>query len=267
MVAAVAIWALFGGAAFVGATHTEPSALTLVEADKECQAEGFDFGWKIDEIDDLHPGPYTFSNEDGTVTGSITFTGDDPDGQPTGYTDLVVAPPYDGIIVKQPQEGGGISHITFCYNIPEETATPTPTPTPVVTPTPTPVVTPTPTPVVTPTPTPVVTPTPTPTGTEVVATPTPTPVVTPTPTPVVTPTPTPVVTPTPTPSETAGPATPTPSETVAGATPTPVITPPATSTETPASTPTQSGLLLVLLLLGMGTTGLLVFSPKRLRSR
>jgi hypothetical protein len=46
-----------------------------------------------------------------------------------------------------------------------------------------------------------------------------------------------------------------------------VITPPSTSTETPVGGPTQSGLLLVLLLLGMGTTGLLVFSPRRFRSR
>jgi hypothetical protein len=231
MVAAVAIWALFGGAAFVGATHTTPLPLTLVEADKECQdafGPGYT-GWKIDEIDDLHAGPYTFSNADGSVTGSITFTGGDG-GQPTGYTNLVISPAPDEIIVKQPQERGGISHITFCY------APVTATTTPTVPPTTTPTVPPTTTPTVPPT----VSPTPTPSETVGPATPTPTPVVTAT-----------------------------PSETVAGATPTPTsaVTPPSTSTETPVGGPTQSGLLLVLVLLGVGTTGLLVFSPRRFRNR
>jgi cell division septation protein DedD len=90
---------------------------------------------------------------------------------------------------------------------------------------------------------------------------------TPTPTAVATATPTPVVTPTPTPTETVGGATPTPTETVAGATPTPAVTPPATSTETPSNGSTGSALLIALVLLGLGTTFVLVLSPSRSRIR
>jgi hypothetical protein len=299
LVAAVALWALSAGATLVGASHGDltviednPNATcaSLVEGETgeftlDANDPGFGTDGPFGDASFTVTIDFTAYNEDGEVT-AFSFTGADPDvvavyvkagrggnlyeyDPPTDADDGLVAP-----------DGKGISHISFCYLIPPPpTPSPTPTPTPVVTPTPTPVVTPTPTPVVTPTPTPVVTPTPTPTGTEVVSTPTPTAVVTPTPTPVVTPTPTPVVTPTPTPSETVGgetptptpvvTPTPTPSETVGGATPTatPATTPPATSTETPAGNPTQSGLLLVLLLLGMGTTGLLIFSPRRFGSR
>jgi hypothetical protein len=146
----------------------------------------------------------------------------------------------DGTLLTADTTGGCVKSDNF--KVKGETA---PTPTPVV---------PTPTPVV-PTPTPVV---PTPTPTETIGGATPTPTI--------------PVAPTPTPSEIVGGATPTPpapapSETVAGATPTPGTTPPQTSTETPMNGSTGSGLLLVLLLLGLGTTGILLFSPARIHIR
>jgi hypothetical protein len=295
MVAAVAVWALFGGAAFVGATHVtpteregNPTCAQLVQTDGEFRLDAKDFagdgtyGDGVFSVDLT----FTYNEEVPPEVVSFDFTDADPDviavfvkGGDTGYL-YQYAPPADadtGLVAPPGPQGqaAGISHISFCYLIPVPTETPTvpPTETPTVPPTETPTAPPTETPTVPPTETPTVppteTPTATPTGTEAVGTPTPTPVVTPTPTPVVTPTPTPSETvggetPTPTPVVTP---TATPSETVGGATPTAVITPPATSTETPASSPTQSGLLLVLLLLGMGTTGLLVFSPRRFRSR
>jgi hypothetical protein len=110
--------------------------------------------------------------------------------------------------------GNNISHISFCYDVDPDTATPTPTDTPTNTPTPTD--TPTPTPTDTPTNTPTNTPTPTDTPTNTptnTPTPTDTPTNTPTPTDTPTNTPTPTDTPTNTPTNTATPtATPTPGD-------------------------------------------------------
>jgi hypothetical protein len=60
----------------------------------------------------------------------------------------------------------------------------------------------------------------------------------------------------------------TPTETVAGETPTPTgeVTPPPTSTDQPGGTP-GGALPIALLLLGLGTTGLLILSPARIRTR
>jgi len=267
MVAAVAVWALLGGVATV-------AALNPTDAATDCPV-GY-VGFKIDHVDEgLDEGTYTFgafSLEIYDVTVS-----DEADPEVISFSFRSAVPPVNLVFVKAGSEqndksrtynygdagatadedltaldGAGISHISFCYLIvTETTAPPEETTAPPEETTAPPEETTAPPEETTAPPEE----TATPTGTEVVVTPTPTPSET------VggeTPTPTPVVTPTPTPSETVGGATPTA---------TPATTPPATSTETPAGNPTQSGLLLVLLLLGMGTTGLLIFSPRRFGSR
>ena len=110
----------------------------------------------------------------------------------------------------------GLSHITFCYTLPQTTSTPTWTPVPTNTPTNTSTNTPTNTPSNTPTDTPTYTPTYTPSNT-----PTNTPTFTPTYTPSNTPTNTPTFTPTYTPSNT------------------PTNTPTFTPTNTPTVAPTN----------------------------
>jgi len=255
--------ALLNGAVFADHGSTN----NLERDDSECQAAGYDFGYKLDGVDGMDAsdsGTYTsedhvfsvdltFHEEGGEIT-SFDFDNADPAvsgvlvvGGPPGPNRVNV---YDYDPAVESDEGlertggGGISHITFCFLI-EPTPTPveeTPTPTPVEeTPTPTPVEeTPTPTPVEeTPTPTPVEeTPTPTPveetpTPTPVEETPTPTPVEeTPTPTPTDEPTPTPTDEPTPTPTDEP---TPTPTD---EPTPTPTDEPTPTPTEEPSPTPT-----------------------------
>ena len=212
--------ALLNGAVFADHGSTN----NLERDDSECQAAGYDFGYKLDGVDGMDAsdsGTYTsedhvfsvdltFHEEGGEIT-SFDFDNADPAvsgvlvvGGPPGPNRVNV---YDYDPAVESDEGlertggGGISHITFCFLI-EPTPTPveeTPTPTPVEeTPTPTPVEeTPTPTPVEeTPTPTPTDEPTPTPTDE-----PTPTPTDEPTPTPTDEPTPTPTDEPTPTPTE------------------------------------------------------------------
>jgi hypothetical protein len=333
-VALVSVWALFGGAALVGATHVTP---VEVAGNPACPAGTTEY-----KIEPVTGGTHTFGGFSVTITlgdgSTFSFTANQNvtsvivKGGPNAnvYTYGLPGVMSDtGLHAPVNDSNGnfyGLSHISFCVPVNQATPTPTPptptpptptpptptpptptppTPTPPTptppTPTPPTPTPPTPTPPTptppTPTPPTPTPPTPTPTGTELVETPTPTlPVVTPTPTlPVVTPTPTlPVVTPTPsetvgaatptptvpvpTPSETVGGATPTPttpvtqptpSETVAGATPTPAptTTPPQTSTSDPTGGSTGSGLLMVLLLLGLGTTGLLLFTPARIGIR
>jgi hypothetical protein len=130
-----------------------------------------------------------------------------------------------------------ISHILFCYDLNDPTATPTPTETATQTPTETPTETPTGTPTETPTQTPTATPTETPTQTPT-ATSTETPTQTPTETPTATATETPTQTPTqtPTPTQTASPTN-TPTGTPATPTSTPTEAPAETATAVPSTTP------------------------------
>jgi hypothetical protein len=71
----------------------------------------------------LLPGEYTASDADHTVFIEIELIDSDPpDGEIDDFTILDADPPIDSIEVKQPNEGGGISHLTFCYNVDESVA-------------------------------------------------------------------------------------------------------------------------------------------------
>jgi len=135
------------------ASHEDDFELVPVGTGVGDDCEGFDFGFKLDNMDEIEDLPgddiYTASDADHTVFIEIQLFFS-AEGEVNDFDILDADPAIDGITIKQPNEGGGISHLSFCYNEAEETATPTPTPTPVVTPTPTPVVTPTPTPEETP---------------------------------------------------------------------------------------------------------------------
>jgi hypothetical protein len=118
--------------------------LTLVAAGTGAgdECEGFDFGFKLDNIDQLSAGEYTASDAAHTVRIEIELF-ESGEGEVNDFDILNAEPAIANIVVKQPNEGGGISHLTFCYNDePEPTPTPVdeePTPTPLgEEPTPTP---------------------------------------------------------------------------------------------------------------------------------
>lgn len=126
LVAALALPAL--------ASHEDDLELVEPSAQSE-ECAGFDFGFKLDNIDQLQAGVYTASDENHTVFIEIELF--ESGNEVTSYTILDADPEIDDVFVKQPIEGGGISHLTFCYNEDEETPTPSPTPTPTPTPSPT----------------------------------------------------------------------------------------------------------------------------------
>jgi hypothetical protein len=125
---------LFTAAALLGpgvaSTLADHEAdLTLVAANSECQEEGFDFGFKLDDIDQLQPGTYTASDANHTVSLEIELidtAGDDED-EIDDFNIISITPEPDGTLVKQPNAGGGISHITFCFDTPTTTTTTTTT--------------------------------------------------------------------------------------------------------------------------------------------
>ncbi len=111
--------------------------LTLVDVTTECQEAGFDFGFKLDGIDMLTEGTFTASDENHEFLLTIELIDTDDDGEVDDFNVISATPTPDGEIVKQPNVGGGISHITFCFDD-EPDATPTPTPDATPTPTPAP---------------------------------------------------------------------------------------------------------------------------------
>jgi hypothetical protein len=133
------------------ASHDTDLELVAAGTGEGDECAGFDFGFKLDGMDQLTAGTYTASDADHTVWIEIELF--ESGGEVTDFEILDSDPAIDSIVIKQPNEGGGISHLTFCYN--EDEATPTPTPTPSPTPSPTPTEgegggTPTPTPSPTP---------------------------------------------------------------------------------------------------------------------
>ena len=99
------------------ATHEstiDRGSLPLVSADKECEEAGFDFVFKLDDLDVVAEGIYTFAS--GDFSGTIKLIDSDHDGEVDDYVLISADPDPDEIIVKQPNVGGGISHITFCFN-------------------------------------------------------------------------------------------------------------------------------------------------------
>ena len=113
----------------VPAFASHETDLTLVDPGaNSTECEGYDFGFKLDNIDQLSEGVYTASDANHTVWIEIELIGDP---EVNDFEILDANPAIDDIFVKQPNEGGGISHLTFCYNDEEE---PTPTPTPTSTP-------------------------------------------------------------------------------------------------------------------------------------
>lgn len=106
----------------------EPSgSLDLTDVTGECQDAGFDFGFKLDGLDAVSEGTYTF--EEGDFSGTIRLIDTDHDGEVDDFEIVEITQEPDGTIVKQPNVGGGISHITFCFNVePSEPAPSEPTP-------------------------------------------------------------------------------------------------------------------------------------------
>jgi hypothetical protein len=91
----------------------------VAPSDQTDECAGFDFGWKLDNIDQLTEGVYTASDANHTVFIEIELIGDP---EVTDFVILDADPAIDDIFVKQPNEGGGISHLTFCYNVQESEA-------------------------------------------------------------------------------------------------------------------------------------------------
>jgi hypothetical protein len=118
----------------VQASHEDDLELVAPGANS-AECEGYDYGWKLDNMDQLSAGVYTASDENHTVWIEIELF-ENGGNEVNDYTILDSDPAISDIFVKQPNEGGGISHLTFCYDT-EATPTPTPTPTPMPTPTPT----------------------------------------------------------------------------------------------------------------------------------
>ena len=131
------------------ASHEDDFTLVSVGTGEGDECEGYDAGFKLDNMDQMSAGVYTASDANHTVWIEIELFESD-EGEVNDFEILDADPAIANIVAKQPNPGGGISHLTFCYED-EPSATPTPTPTPVEetpTPSPTPLgEEPTPTPV------------------------------------------------------------------------------------------------------------------------
>lgn len=97
-------------------SHDTDLELVAINMDNTDECDGFDFAFKLDDVQDLAAGEYTASDADHTVFIEIELIDTDPpDGEIDDFTILDADPPIADIEVKQPNEGGGISHLTFCY--------------------------------------------------------------------------------------------------------------------------------------------------------
>ena len=114
------------------ASHETDFPLVSVGTGAGEECEGYDFGFKLDNMDQMSAGVYTASDANHTVSIEIELFESD-EGEVNDFDILNAEPAIANIVVKQPNEGGGISHLTFCYED-EPEATPTPTPTPTSTP-------------------------------------------------------------------------------------------------------------------------------------
>jgi hypothetical protein len=121
------------------ASHEDDFELVPVGTGAGEECEGYDFGFKLDNMDQMSAGVYTASDAAHTVWIEIELF-ESSEGEVNDYDILDARPAIANIVEKQPNEGGGISHLTFCYNEAEPTPTPVEeTPTPVEeTPSPTP---------------------------------------------------------------------------------------------------------------------------------
>jgi hypothetical protein len=105
------------------ASHETDLELVAVNLNNTDECDGSDFAFKLDDVQELLPGEYTASDADHTVFIEIELIDSDPaDGEIDDFDILDADPPIDSIEVKQPNEGGGISHLTFCYNAEQSVA-------------------------------------------------------------------------------------------------------------------------------------------------
>jgi hypothetical protein len=105
------------------ASHETDLELVAINMENSDECDGFDFAFKLDDVQDLTAGEYTASDADHTVFIEIELIDTDPpDGEIDDFTILDADPPIADIEVKQPNEGGGISHLTFCYETEQSVA-------------------------------------------------------------------------------------------------------------------------------------------------
>jgi hypothetical protein len=105
------------------ASHYTDLELVAINMDNTDECDGFDFAFKLDDVQNLAAGEYTASDADHTVFIEIELIDSDPaDGEIDDFTILDADPPIADIVVKQPNEGGGISHLTFCYETEQSVA-------------------------------------------------------------------------------------------------------------------------------------------------
>jgi hypothetical protein len=124
------------------ANHEDDFQLVAVATGEGTECGDFDFAFKLDSIDQLNAGIFTASDKEHTVWIQIELF-ESEEGEVNDFVILDADPTIDDTNVKQPNEGGGISHITFCFDTVTATPTPEVTPTPeesasAATPTPTP---------------------------------------------------------------------------------------------------------------------------------
>jgi hypothetical protein len=105
------------------ASHDTDLELVAINMENTDECDAFDFAFKLDDVTNLAAGEYTASDADHTVFIEIELIDTDPpDGEIDDFTILDADPPIADIEVKQPNEGGGISHLTFCYETEQSVA-------------------------------------------------------------------------------------------------------------------------------------------------
>jgi hypothetical protein len=102
------------------ASHEDDLELVAAGTGAGDECEGYDFAFKLDNMDQLSAGVYTASDENHTVWIEIELF--ESENEVNDYEILDADPAIDKIVAKQPNPGGGISHLTFCYDedLPEE---------------------------------------------------------------------------------------------------------------------------------------------------
>lgn len=98
------------------ASHDTDLELVAPGGQEEC--EGFDYGWKLDNMGTLSAGTYTASDAGHTVWIEIELF-ENGESEVNDYTILDEDPEIANVYVKQPVVNGGISHLTFCYDVPD----------------------------------------------------------------------------------------------------------------------------------------------------
>ncbi|CAN5599916.1 hypothetical protein BH24ACT5_BH24ACT5_19770 [soil metagenome] len=117
LVGLLAALGLVGALAMPALANHETDFTLVSPGAQSTECDSYDYGFKLDNMDSMSAGVYTASDAGHTVWIEIELF--ESGNEVNDYEILDADPEIAFVFVKQPVQNGGISHLTFCYDVPE----------------------------------------------------------------------------------------------------------------------------------------------------